>query len=315
MPNVNLGFKATGFKQVSLVDIPEVFFHRFRTGIDAFDDLLGGEGFLPGSTFTITGTPGAGKTTLLLQLLESIQKTGKIVAYVSSEESIFQLAYTCKRLGVTQVQVANMTDVDEIAAQTKNFDVLIVDSFQFITCKQTDKPLATQKYATQTLVRAAQENECVVGIIQHITVTGTAKGGTMLPHAVDMNIRIDSHDMDSSVKTIEVYKNRFGCCGEILLKMEATGFDFSYEPNDNDEVSPKYQQALENGQRERDHILNHLKQHKSATVEDLLTEDIPEWRIPHYLRILTKEGAIVKVGRGNEAKWKLPKSDKIETEE
>jgi predicted ATP-dependent serine protease len=310
MANVNLGFKATEFKQASLIEIPEIFYHRFRTGIDTFDNLLGGQGFLPGSTFTITGAPGAGKTTFLLQLLESLQRMGKMTGYISSEESIYQLAYTCERLGITQVQIANMSDVDEIAKQAANFDVLVIDSFQFLSCIHTDKPLSTQKYAAQTLVRAAQQHECVIGIIQHVTVTGSAKGGTLLPHAVDMNIQIANHSADADIKTIEVYKNRFGMCGEILLKMTETGFDFDYKPDDNVEQSEKFKSAVENGKRERQHIIDYLTKHNRATIEDLLIEEIPDWRIPHYLRILAKEGAIVKVGRGNEAYWKIAKSEK-----
>ena len=147
-----LAFKETGFQQVGLVEIPEIFFKRFQTGIEAFDNLLGGEGFLPGSSFTVTGRAGAGKTTFLLQMLEALAKNGKSTGYASGEESIYQIAYTSKRLELTQVQIANMTDVDRLADMMKDLDILIIDSWQFIQCKHIEKRKALETYAAKKLV-------------------------------------------------------------------------------------------------------------------------------------------------------------------
>ncbi len=299
-----LQFTQTGFKQVGLIEIPAVFYQRFTTGILLFDGLLGGQGFLPGSSFTVTGKPGAGKTTFLMQMLEALQVNGKLTGYASGEENIYQIAYNAKRLGLTKVQIANMTDVDELCDMMKFLDVLIIDSFQFLTCKHITKTLALQQYAIKKLVATAQKEECVLGIIQHLTSVGTAKGGTLVPHTVDMNMEIESDEEGSNVKTIRVYKNRFGRCGEIKFEMTETGFNF--EKVIEVEETDKMTQATKRGDVERDQIIQYITDHGSATLNELHAAIGESWRIQHYLRILTNEDNIlVKEGRGSTAAWKL----------
>lgn len=299
-----LQFAQTGFKQVGLIEIPAVFYQRFTTGIKLFDELLGGQGFLPGSSFTVTGKAGAGKTTYLLQMLESLQLNGKLTGYASGEENIYQIAYNAKRLGLTKVQIANMTDVDELCGMMKFLDVLIIDSFQFLTCRHITKPLALQKYAIKTLVATAQKEECVLGIIQHLTSVGTAKGGTLVPHTVDMNMEIETDEDVDTIKTVRVYKNRFGRCGEIKFEMTETGFNF--EKVIQVEESNKMNQATKRGDKERDQIIQYITEHKTATLGELHAAINDSWRVQHYLRILTNvDNILVKDGRGSNAKWKL----------
>lgn len=299
-----LQFTQTGFKQVGLIEIPPVFYQRFTTGIKLFDELLGGQGFLPGSSFTVTGKAGTGKTTYLLQMLESLQLNGKLTGYASGEENIYQIAYNAKRLGLTKVQIANMTDVDELCGMMKFLDVLIIDSFQFLTCRHITKPLALQKYAIKKLVATAQKEECVLGIIQHLTSVGTAKGGTLVPHTVDMNMEIETDEDVDNIKTVRVYKNRFGRCGEIKFEMTETGFNF--EKVIQVEESNKMNQATKRGDKERDQIIQYITEHKTATLGELHAAINDSWRVQHYLRILTNvDNILVKDGRGSNAKWKL----------
>jgi predicted ATP-dependent serine protease len=301
MSEITLGFKSTGFQQVGLIKIPDVFYQRFTTGIKSFDELLGGQGFLPGSAFTVTGKAGAGKTTFLLQMLEALQVNGKLTGYASGEESQFQIAYNANRLGLTKVQVANMTDVDELAESMKHLDVLIIDSFQFLTCKHISKPLALQRYAIKHLVEAAQREQCVLGIIQHLTTMGSAKGGTLVPHTVDMNMEIETDETDETHKIIRVYKNRFGRCGEIMLEMTDKGFDF--EKVIKHEQTEKMSKALQKGEKEKAKILEYINEHGEATLDELHAVVGKTWRVQHYLRILTNENQITKEGRGQTAKW------------
>lgn len=310
MSSSTIAFQATDFQQADLVNIPDTFFRRFKTGIESIDTLLGGSGFLPGSTFSITGLPGAGKTTLLLQILNALQKNGKMAGYATSEESIWQLAYTCKRLLVEGVQIANISDVDDIAKQMKNFDIMIVDSLQFVTCKHIDKPLKTQQYAIKALVEAAQKNECVLGIVQHLTSSGKAKGGTLVPHTVDANIEILSNNPDPTAKTISVYKNRFGNIGELVLKMSEHGFDFEPIDESAEEETPKHLNALKGASKEQKEVLDFITSNQQADVQ-ILTEtlNIASWRIPHYLRHLVKNGSLSKVGRGETSYWTLSEKE------
>lgn len=302
MSDISLGFKTTGFVQVGLVEIPKVFYQRFATGIKLFDSLLGGDGFLPGSTFTVTGKAGSGKTTFLLQMLESLQQNGKVVGLCSGEQNINQIAFNCKRLNINNVQIANITDIDTIVDSMKYFDIIIIDSFQFLTCSHIDKPLALQRYAIKSLVQAAQQHECILGIVQHLTTIGTAKGGTLVPHTVDMNLELVNDEEDETIKTIRIYKNRFGKCGEIKLKMTDVGFDFEHEIKT--ETTAKYTESEKRGTKEEQQILEYINKRGEATLIDIYGVVGESWRVQYYLRKFINEHKIKKEGRGKTAVWK-----------
>jgi predicted ATP-dependent serine protease len=104
----------TGFTQVSKIKIPGVYYKRFKTDVQDLDEIYGGEGFIPGMTFTLAAPPGSGKTTILLQTLERVQGKNIHTAYVSGEESVHQLAFACQRLGIENVSVANMSIIEDI---------------------------------------------------------------------------------------------------------------------------------------------------------------------------------------------------------
>ena len=77
--NMNLNFNNNKFTRVSDIQIPDIYYKRMKTGVGRIDRSFG-NGFLPGSIFTVTGSPGAGKTTYLLQVLELLAKRGYKVA-------------------------------------------------------------------------------------------------------------------------------------------------------------------------------------------------------------------------------------------
>ena len=83
-----------GFIRASEVEIPEIYFRRFHTGIEDLDELFGGQGFLPGQMITVAAGAGTGKSSFLLQMLEALEQTGKRTAYVSGEETIQQISYS-----------------------------------------------------------------------------------------------------------------------------------------------------------------------------------------------------------------------------
>lgn len=57
------------------------------SGNPAFDDILGGKGFVANHVYLVEGTPGAGKTTLALQFLLDGVKRGERVLYVTLSET------------------------------------------------------------------------------------------------------------------------------------------------------------------------------------------------------------------------------------
>ena len=129
---MKLKIKTSTFTKVQDIVIPDIFYRRLKCGIQEFDSMFG-SGLLPGSSLTFTGQAGSGKTTALLQYMEALAGNGYNVGYASGEENKYQLAFTCKRLNVKSVNVANETDIDTLAASMEDFDVLVVDSFQALT--------------------------------------------------------------------------------------------------------------------------------------------------------------------------------------
>ena len=147
---MNLNYTATDFKKVSDIVIPEIFFRRYKSGINAIDELFGA-GILPGSSITMCASAGCGKTTLLLQIFEGLAANGYSTAYASGEENTSQLAFTCNRIGVKNVAVANMTDIDDLAAQMEHFDCMVVDSFQALTSRKNMNTRELERYAVSML--------------------------------------------------------------------------------------------------------------------------------------------------------------------
>ena len=222
---MNLIEDNTTFTKVSDIAIPSVFYNRMRTGVEEFD-MIFGDGILPGSSATMTAQAGCGKTTLLLQLLEALTSQDYSTGYASGEENTYQLAYTCNRLNVKSVKIANETDIDTLAAAMINLDILVIDSFQALTSKKDLNTRELERYAVSTLCKRAKESECALIFVMHLTQAGKLKGSTLIPHSVDVNIQInhDPESEDDSSRIISTYKNRFGATVDIEASIGSAGF-------------------------------------------------------------------------------------------
>lgn len=305
---MNLKLKTKDFELVSKVKIPDVFFRRFKTGIESLDKLLG-SGILPGSTFTITAPPGCGKTTLMLQTLDSLVKgQKKKVAFASGEEDVAQLAYNCKRLGVTEVYIANKMNIDALARDItkRKLDILIMDSFQCLRTQKTQKVRQVEQHVVDTLLPLAKKEECTLGFIMHITKQGIIKGGSLIPHAVDMNMEMITGFEDERILTVS--KNRFGSVGEETLYMGPTGFDFTKTKKAHD-ATPSFIAAggrvLNNGKQFNTQLL--LDKAKEGDLNLGVATELTGnyYRGRNLINELCSLGKLRKVGRGIEATWVL----------
>ncbi len=297
---MNLNFKTTQLKQVKDIEVPDIFYKRMVTGIELIDNDLLQEGFLPGSTLTITAQAGCGKTTFMVQLLDGLAKNGYKVGYCSGEENVYQLTFTCKRIGCTTLSIANLSDIDELAKLTEGLDFLVVDSFQALTTKTKMNSMAKERYAVKRLVKAAQANECVVCFVMHLTKAGKLKGSTVVPHTVDANLNIAPNpDVDETARTIWFSKNRFGPCNTLDLFMTARGFDMKSK------IVIDRANKFTGKANKKDKIKTEIiKSAKKVTVDDIVAEySISEVYANTALRELTKEGKLIKIGRGSDAAW------------
>ena len=295
---MKLGIKASKFERVSEIKIPRIFYERMKCGIKEFDDLFG-NGILPGSSMTFTGQAGCGKTTSLLQLMESLSKAGYNVGYSSGEENKFQLAFTCKRLNVTEVSIANETDIDELAKAMTDLDMLVIDSFQALTTKTKMNRMELEKHAVSTLVSKAKETECALVFVMHRTKDGKLKGSTLVPHSVDVNFEITMDpDGDDTERLLTTHKNRFGATGEWGATMTSKGLELTGK-----KVTTK---ALSKSQRKAQLHKQILKLDPPNITEKKVMKllDLTKGQAYVALKELTDAGKIVKFGRGVDARWK-----------
>ena len=292
---------STKFQPVSQVVIPEVYSRRLKSGIEKIDAMFG-DGILPGSSITLTARAGMGKTTFVLQLLENLHNNSHKVGYCSSEESVAQLAMTCKRLQVNNIQVCNESDVDTISKYMDDLDVIVVDSFQGLV-KGNKRGRDLEKYCIERLVVRAKETECAVILICHNTKAGGIKGSSLIIHAVDVNISINMiKDAEMNARSIRFEKNRFGPANDIECFIEYSGYDFETEvvvDGDGDNKPSKSDKKKE----QRDAILKL----ENVTVQEVCKKlSIDSTRAGFLLRELVMECKLVKQGRGVEATYSRP---------
>jgi predicted ATP-dependent serine protease len=297
---MDLKLKTTQFIPARDIVIPDVFYRRMKTGIIEIDELFG-EGILPGSTITLTAMPGCGKTTLLLQILESLAFNGYETGYASSEESLYQLRFAAKRLNVNNINMANISDIDTLIGCMDDLDVMVVDSFQGLTSKEEMNTRELEKYAVSEITKAAKEKECTVFFIMHLTKTGQIKGGTIVPHTVDVNMRIDVSDADESIRTISFTKNRFGPCNELSLYLDGKGYNF----NEKVTIEEFFSKKTNNKSKQMDKILQ-MKEPPHITSDRVMKElDVDYQRAYYLLRELVNNNKLCKYGKGKNAIYKL----------
>lgn len=292
---MNLQLTKTRFTKASEINVPEIYYQRLQTGTKRIDDIFG-QGMLPGSTFTVTGTPGAGKTTLLLQILEKLTERGYKTAYASGEECVEMLSVSCRRVSAANVMIANETDIKALVKCTKDVDILVVDSFSSIT-SDIRSSRQHEKDCILELCKAAKKNKCVVGIVLHISKSGQYKGGTIIPHTVDTVIHLSRELVDGqpdNYVSCRVDKNRFGATSETSLLLTDRGYDFDDTTGNNLPVEkPKLTR--------RDQEMSDLLKSTRLTLQEASQKLSSAQRATYILRELVVLGKFNKSGRGDTA--------------
>lgn len=226
---------------VALDNVETLEEQRMGTGLEELDRVLGG-GIVPGSLVLLGGPPGIGKSTLLLQICRHLSgaesQTGKLVLYVSGEESARQIRLRSDRLGVTapgrpttagqNIQILAETRLEAIEQQISSSQpgLVIIDSIQ--TLYRSDLSPApgsvTQvRECAASLMRLAKTQGVAMLLVGHVTKDGQLAGPRVLEHLVDTVLSFEGEGMHN-VRTLRSIKNRFGAAQEVgLFEMASRG--------------------------------------------------------------------------------------------
>lgn len=214
-------------KPVKLKDVVSGSEERFSTQIRELDIVLGG-GIVGGSLILVGGDPGIGKSTLLLQVANNIAQQGKVVLYVSGEESIKQTKIRAGRLGAESesVYIVAENNIDRIKFHVESLkpEVLIVDSIQTVyTPEVVSAPgsVSQVREATNQFMNIAKKFGVCTFLVGHVTKQGAIAGPKILEHMVDTVLYFEGegHNLFRILRSV---KNRFGSTNEIGV-FEMTG--------------------------------------------------------------------------------------------
>jgi len=290
------------FTTAANIAIPDEFFNRIRPKSPALQELLG-EGLLPGSVITLSAKHGTGKTQFALQLLEELANTYR-VGYLSNEETVEQLAFTCKRINAFNVPIGNCVTVSDVARATKNLDVLVVDSFSKLQVAKVKSTLKTERIALKNIIQAAKTNKCCVVLITHNTKTGQSKGTSQVQHDVDATLYIEKLKDEPTLRRVWFDKNRFGAPSEIHLEMTASGLimELRAAPGEESDQAPKLSKTQQLYAQVLD-IITSEGTVSASVIADRCTVDYSRAQV--LLRELGAMGRVVKHGRGRDASYEL----------
>jgi predicted ATP-dependent serine protease len=294
---MKINLQSTSFTAVKDIQIPDAYFNRVKSGIPEVDDMFGG-GMLPGSITTISSKAGVGKSTMVLQILNGMVRNGHTVGFVSAEESIHQVAFACRRLGITDVGICNESNLKKIIGFMGNVDVIVIDSFHAV-----DKGTMEEKHAIETLINKAKETECVVIIICHLTKGGVIKGNNLLTYAVDVNIFVEISDEDPGLRRIYFSKNRFGPGIDYTCSFTSSGYNFSPVTITGDK--DKKAKREEKKDKAREDVLSLPGSFDLPTVCRKINVDATKAYC--LLRELTLEGRLIRKGKKGKYSWKANK--------
>ena len=286
---MKLNYNSTEFVAVKDIVIPDIYNRRLQTGAESIDKMFGG-GMLPGSVITVSSKAGLGKTTFILQILDRLTKNNYRVGFCSSEESIYQVAFACRRLGVKEVGICNENKLDRILASMESMNCIVIDSFQGL-----EKGGLDDKVIIETLIKKAKETECVLILICHLTKSGDMRGTNLLTYAVDVNMFIDfPKEGPEGARRIYFSKNRFGPGADFDCVLTPSGFDFTAI-----EIERKAKGSKKT--EERKQLLSMTGKIDVQAVCKKLEVDAT--RAGYLLRELTKEGKLKRRGKGNKSTW------------
>ncbi|MFH0858610.1 MAG: DNA repair protein RadA, partial [Candidatus Omnitrophota bacterium] len=214
--------------------------NRIKTEIKEFDRVLGG-GIVSGSVVLIGGDPGIGKSTISLQISNHVAQQGRIVLYISGEESVAQTKLRAKRLGAglkdEALYIVNQTDLSLITEYIQKLkpDLVIIDSIQVVFDSRISSAAGSVSQVREcagVLTQIAKTTGTSIFIIGHVTKEGTIAGPRVLEHIVDTVLYFEG-DRFAVYRILRAVKNRFGSTNEIgVFEMGEAGLKEVNNPSE-----------------------------------------------------------------------------------
>lgn len=211
---------------------------RYSASMEEMNRVLGG-GIVRGSLVLVGGDPGIGKSTLLLQVSKNTAAQGRIVLYVSGEESPSQIKLRARRLDVGEKNLyilseTNLSTIERFIDELKP-DIAVIDSIQTIYRPELSSAagsVSQVREATAALMRIAKGKGVSVFIVGHVTKEGSIAGPRVLEHMVDTVLYFEG-ERHHSYRVLRAVKNRFGSTNEIgVFEMKESGLEEVINPSE-----------------------------------------------------------------------------------
>lgn len=210
---------------------------RFSTGMAELDRVLGG-GIVPASLILLGGDPGIGKSTLLLQVARNVAQDGRLVLYVTGEESARQVRLRASRLKADSPLLYLLPETDmevvERAIRSLNPSLVVIDSIQTMLKGELGSApgsVGQVRECAAHLMRLAKATGMAVFIVGHVTKEGILAGPRVLEHMVDVVLYFEG-ERHQSFRLLRGVKNRFGSTNEIgVFEMREEGLQEVLNPS------------------------------------------------------------------------------------
>lgn len=206
---------------------------QIKSGLDAFDELLGG-GIEEGSSTLISGPPGTGKSSLAAQFVKSVTQRGTKASIFLFEESFNTLLNRSNGIGmdlrepleqglltVHQIDPAEMSPGEfahaVCATVDKGAKVVVIDSLNgYLNAMPDAKFLATHLHEVLTYLGQRGVVTFLIGV--HQGMVGTMTTGIDVSYMADNVLILRYFEARGSVqKAISVFKKR-GSSHETTLR-------------------------------------------------------------------------------------------------
>ena len=219
---------ASEIKAYKLSEIEKEYEHRYNTGSDELNRVLGG-GLVKGSIVLLSGDPGIGKSTILLQTTETLGKENTIL-YVSGEESPHQIKLRASRLKVSteNLYILCNTDAEAVAEyiRAENPGIVIIDSIQTMAIEAIHSlpgSIAQVRECANLFMRLSKSLNIPIILVGHVNKDGNIAGPKVLEHIVDTVLYFEG-EKNLSYRILRAEKNRFGSTNEIgVFEMKEIG--------------------------------------------------------------------------------------------